>query len=379
MPAMVAAMYDEFGEVIEDPPPQPAPSSVTLSDEQERAVSGILQALKRGQREITLGGYAGTGKTTTVRFLLEGLYNWAVCAFTGKAANVLRRKGIEAKTIHSLIYVPYEDKDGIKYRLRDGLDCAGILVDEASMVGADIYRDLRSFHLPMIFVGDHGQLEPVGSAVNLMAEPQFTLETIHRNAGDIAVFAESLRMGRPIIMHNEQVDVRPDLRTSVACEADQVICAYNRTRMTVNALIRKALGRDGNRPEPGDRAMCLRNNREIGLYNGQQGIITGVRTVRRSHYLDFECEGTVYPAVWYDPDQFGKEKVESNGRLNVQTPLPFDYAYCCTAHKMQGSEADTVVVIEQRCDRWDHRRWAYTAASRARLRLIWVSGTRGVR
>ncbi len=65
------------------------------------------------------------------------------------------------------------------------------------MVARSIYEDITSFGLPRIFVGDHGQLEPVNSDFNLMENPDFTLEKIHRNSGEIPRFAEWLRLGRP--------------------------------------------------------------------------------------------------------------------------------------------------------------------------------------
>jgi exodeoxyribonuclease-5 len=42
--------------------------------------------------------------------------------------------------------------------------------------------------------------------------------------------------------------------------ADQVICAYNRTRVGLNKTIRKQLGREGNDPIIGDRIICLQND-----------------------------------------------------------------------------------------------------------------------
>src|SRR5262249_34437968 len=118
-----------------------------------------------------------------------------------KAAHVLRGKGIDASTIHSLIYKPgdEDDKGNVKWIKADGLDCHGVIVDEASMVSEEIHNDLRSFGLPLIFVGDHGQLPPVqrsdGRASNLMDRPALTLQKVHRNAGEIAHFAEFIRQG----------------------------------------------------------------------------------------------------------------------------------------------------------------------------------------
>ena len=115
---------------------------------------------------------------------------------------MLRRKGIEdATTIHSAIYRPVRGADGrVYFTLRDRMpeEVDGFIVDEASMVSQSIYQDLVSFGLPCLFVGDHGQLEPVKCDFNLMARPDYTLEEIHRNSGEIARFAEWLRIPQPL-------------------------------------------------------------------------------------------------------------------------------------------------------------------------------------
>ena len=108
-------------------------------------------------------------------------------------SQVLRQKGVEhAQTIHSLIYVPEEvpvperktRPDGsvfdatttkLVFTLRDQIDCEGVLIDEASMVSSELYDDLRTYCVPLVFVGDHGQLEPVGDDPGLMREPDYRL------------------------------------------------------------------------------------------------------------------------------------------------------------------------------------------------------------
>ena len=83
---------------------------VKLTNEQKGV---ILEILKFNRQEFRLGGLAGTGKSTIVLHLHKALPNFAVCAFTGKAANVLRQKGVlTASTIHSLIYKPLLDDYG---------------------------------------------------------------------------------------------------------------------------------------------------------------------------------------------------------------------------------------------------------------------------
>ena len=174
-----------------------------LTEEQGQIVDEILSFPRQVQ---TLGGYAGTGKTFCVSYLHRKLDNYAVCAFTGKASNVLRKRGIGvAQTIHKTIYAPMLDERGKIilddygrpiFDLKKHLEYDGLIVDEASMVNDVIYEDLLSFGVPLIFVGDHGQLEPVGCDVNLMKSPDYRLEEIHRNAGEIAWFADHIRQGR---------------------------------------------------------------------------------------------------------------------------------------------------------------------------------------
>jgi exodeoxyribonuclease-5 len=338
-----------------------------LTPEQRHVLKEVVRLPKD---HITVGGRAGTGKTVVIKHLAGLLPRFAVCAYTGKAVNVLRGKGVEARTIHSLIYKAYPDEEGkVYFSLARDLECEGIIVDEASMVSRSIYEDLRSFGIPMVFVGDHGQLEPVGDDFNLMHEPDYRLETIHRNAGEIAHFADYIRQGyRPSSwgVRNGPSDKIKFLPRGchMSSEADQAICAYNKTRAEFNTELRRAAGR-GLGPEAGDRVMCLRNDSRLGLFNGMQGVI---RAVYGGELMDFEHEGGVCQ-VPFDSGVFGQVKYEFDHSRD--SPVPFDYAYAATCHKCQGSEWDSVLVIEQRCDLWDHRRWAYTAASRARERLFW--------
>ena len=346
-----------------------------LTKSQTHALYQLVNGVRKQRKpEQTLGGYAGTGKTTLIKYLVQFFPNYGVCAYTGKAANVLRKKGMSASTIHSRIYEPRFENGTMWFDLRDDPGCSGFIVDEASMVSKEIYDDLTLFGIPMIFVGDHGQLEPVGTKFNLMSKPEIRLEEIHRNAGEIAWFAEHVRKGfapKSFRKAKEKVEfISPKkLSTEQLLESDQVICAYNSTRVETNARIRKALKYTGIINE-GERVMCLRNNKRLGLFNGMQGTVKRLFQKKKRHYMDFEFDGTVIPSVCYDPHQFGQEK-GANGFGNT-TINPFDYAYCITCHKSQGDEWNRVLVLEQKCSRWSHKRWAYTAASRAKLHLDWV-------
>src|SRR5262245_21272861 len=96
-------------------------------------------------------------------------------------------------------------------------------------------------------------------------------------------------------------------------------------------------------------------------------------TVLRVHHdncLDFiSDEGTIFEEIESDPDVFGEERPDLLWNRQVTY---FDYGYALTCHKAQGSEWRRVIVYEEVCRRWDHRRWAYTAASRAKSQLVWV-------
>jgi exodeoxyribonuclease-5 len=362
---------------------------IDLSDEQQAAVAQLLRFSKQEQ---SLGGYAGTGKTTLVGELVRRLPGFRVCAFTGKAANVLRKKGVEASTIHSLIYLPVEeewiDDEGVPHRdVRwvkrepEDFDGEGFIVDEASMVDRDLYADLLRYDLPIIFVGDHGQLPPVRGVFNPMANPDITLETIHRHAGEIPRFAEFVRQGHPPADWRKQkacsgTAVRflpPATPLAEVCrsagEPDQVICAFNKKRTELNIAWRKLHGFPEGELVLGERIICLQNAREHDILNGQQGTLVAVDVVRERlvFRVDGEDREVVVPFMTEAFHALQTPERDPDGRI------PFDFAYAVTCHKSQGSEWDHVLVFEQYCRGWEHARWAYTAATRARRRLTWVT------
>lgn len=351
---------------------------VALSPEQ-RAAADHLLGRTRVKPVQTLGGYAGTGKTTVIRHLSAALPGWLVVAFTGKAADVLRRKGLAANTIHSTIYRPVRTAKGVRFELKpaEAVGAAGFLVDEASMVGRDVFRDLRSYDLPVIAVGDHGQLPPVGEDAGLMMSPDVRLETVHRNAGPIARFAEQLRLGRPAGTPPQRtgtvVYVQRAAADAALVTADQIICGTNATRVGLNRTVRRLLGRpDGDAPVVGDRVMCLRNDRLIGVFNGQQGTVAELDAAAGEMLF----APTYGEPVWvdYHPAAWNAAKPPAYDRdTRPGEDIPFDFAYAVTAHKSQGDEWGKVIVYEERCRLWEHSRWAYTAASRAKEKLLWVT------
>ncbi|MBN9020516.1 MAG: AAA family ATPase, partial [Rhizobiales bacterium] len=97
-------------------------SDLAPSDLQARAIAAIREWFRNRtseQQVFRLFGYAGTGKSTVLKFALAELGldphvsdrdggscvpGVVTATFTGKAALVLKRKGTPARTIHSLIY-----------------------------------------------------------------------------------------------------------------------------------------------------------------------------------------------------------------------------------------------------------------------------------
>jgi exodeoxyribonuclease V len=349
---------------------------VSLTEEQLAAADYLLRA---DEQVSTLGGFAGTGKTTLIRHFISRLPDWAVCAYTGKAAQVLRKKGVTASTIHSLIYHVIKDEDGypiepVEFELAQSIPYRGIIVDEASMVSSVLYNDLLSFDLPIIFVGDHGQLPPVTKSkevFNLMESPDVVLETIHRNAGEIAHFAHWLREGGdaaewiadPAIKRQVKVYSAAQMDRIKVFAYDQVICAFNATRVHINKSVRESLGRTGNWPMPEDRVMCLQNSRTKAIFNGMQGVVGQVYGAE----FEFNTDGRSV-RVRYTPEAFNAASKPEYDRYSI----PFDFCWAATCHKCQGDEFDKVLVIEQPCGAWDMCRWNYTAASRAKQTLHWV-------
>ena len=127
-------------------------------------------------------------------------------AFTGKAALVMRNKGCDnASTIHSLIYRARES--GVEqpsFELWDDAPASKaklIVIDECSMVDAELGRDLMSFECPLLVLGDPAQLPPIqGGGFFTDCEPDAMLTEVHRQAQDdpIVRMSMDIREGREL-------------------------------------------------------------------------------------------------------------------------------------------------------------------------------------
>ncbi len=393
---------------------------VELTDHQARAFEAILAWVRRPQRPVlTLGGYAGTGKSTLVGALAAELANRnvAFCAPTGKAAFVLREKliaagaepsGLKCSTIHRLIY--HAELDELTGR------CLGfervrelhhdlLVVDEASMVDAELLADLRSFGVPILAVGDHGQLPPIGESAGLMASPDLRLTEIHRQAEGNPIIRLSaevragvepmdgverdprLRRERVHDKDDERALIRELLRAPADAWSTAILCSTNRARVRRNQLVRDGLGLPGGLARD-DVVLCLRNAYfgEHLLANGARGVVEDV--------VDDPDEPWHWRARIRHPDDSClvdglvlREQIAREHTLDAYDALPFeprswdevgllyDHGYALTVHKAQGSQFRRVVLFLERpgpMDDGSWRRWLYTGVTRAVDELVLV-------
>ena len=343
----------------------------------------------RGSASIfRLFGYAGTGKTTLAKHIAEGVDGKVLfAAFTGKAACVMRSKGCHsASTIHSLIYRARESGEETPtfdlWHEAPASKAKLIIIDECSMVDAELARDLMSFNVPLLVLGDPAQLPPIqGGGFFTDAKPDAMLTEVHRQAQNdpIVRLSMDIRAGRRLAtgQYGEtQVVARGDLDPKRVLGADQVLVGRNVTRRAYNERLRLRRGFADALPMAGDKLVCLRNNRRKGLFNGGLWVVKEKPKVRRQiirmHLNPDEDLGTRMVKVSVRPECFtgAIEQFEWPQRKPYDE---FDFGYVLTVHKAQGSQWDDVVLFDESGAFPENRdRWLYTGVTRAAKRLTVV-------
>lgn len=390
------------------------------SPQQQQALDRVGRWLREKDKPFfQLAGYAGTGKTTLAKHLAAGVKGQVYfAAYTGKAAHVLAKSGVpNASTIHSLIYTP---KDKSQQRLRDLIaektkllthkpvpenllkkveaaikaeqDNLGrpsfnlnlespltsadlVVVDEYSMINRQMGEDLLSFGVPILALGDPGQLPPIRDAPFFSGRPDILLTEIHRQARDnpIIWMSQEVREGRSLAPGSygsstvvRYADAKPTLAEKVLA-TQQLLVGRNATRISSNNRVRQLLEYGSEMPVAGDKLVCLRNNNELGLLNGQ--LWKAINTPKFDGdyvLLDLEDdEGRKVEDVVAHPHHFQNRKLDHWDRKDAEE---FDYGYALTVHKSQGSQWGDVLLF----DEWygnDRRQWLYTAITRAAERI----------
>jgi len=172
-----------------------------LSSQQKKAV----ELINNGEKTLLLIGYAGTGKSTSSRALLELLEevnsydDIMCCALSGIASQRIKETtGFQSATIQSMLVV-HKEKDYFPYKV--------LLLDEASMVNSVLFYQIVSKiddDTVFIIVGDDGQLPAIGAgniladAINFELAPICKLTKIYRQNENqaIAVIANEIRQGK---------------------------------------------------------------------------------------------------------------------------------------------------------------------------------------
>jgi exodeoxyribonuclease-5 len=408
------------------------------------------------QQVFRVFGYAGAGKTTIVRHAIAELGldtmereadgsvsatgGVLYAAFTGKAALVMTRKGTPASTIHSLIYRVSEATPAEIERIKDDItdikaklpslpsasrlmeetrlrslelrlteihkprfvlneqsivkEAKLLVLDEVSMVGEEMAKDLLAFGKPILVLGDPGQLPPVkGEGAFTQQAPDVMLTEIHRQAGESAIIrlATLARQGLPIPYGEHDRFVWKMRRDQVGPEqmlrGGQVICGRNATRLQLNLAMKRAAGFPGTYPTGrGEKIICLKNRNDLGLVNG---MFVDLADIRDEDEISFSAtvvteDGERIGAGGDRPERFRIYKGHFDEHVAPdperdrrdhwakKKTIEAVWGWAITCHKSQGSQWENIVVFDDGLGRTaeDRARWLYTAITRASSGLV---------
>ena len=198
---------------------------------------------------------------------------------------------------------------------------------------------------------------------------------IHRQCegSGIIQFAEDIRLRRGLAVwqySNVKIHHNQSPTIADAMLADVILCGYNHRRVTINKNLRKRKGFTGTL-QAGEKVICLKNNINLGVFNGQIFDVIEVKQQDDRQILA-KCadNGDERDLVFWRVG-FGKRKLREKDMtgIDMQDAVVADYGYAITVHKSQGSEWDNVIVIDQSCPAWDAVKWRYTAITRAVRKL----------
>lgn len=352
----------------------------------------------------------GTGKSTLVQFIIKELglkeEDVAYCAYTGRAAQVLRNKNCpEAMTTHRLLFNSKENADGTYKHFPKKLlekDYKLIVCDEISMLPKSFFELMLTHNVHVIGLGDPAQLPPVSDDENeihhLLDEPHIFLTEIMRQAEDNEIIRLSMdiRNGKRLQYHKGKdvwVIPKKELNDHIILTADTILCGTNNTRQIINEQYRRKTFGEDVPPYPinGEKIVCLKNNYDYGnglgdaLINGQIGTINGIKTkntklYKPAMYANFSpTEGGTFTDVFMDYNLFvnGEPTINKENYKKYkkeEKPCLFDYGYALTVWRAQGSEFDKVVVMVENYpyEKDMRQRFLYTAATRAAKKLVMV-------
>ena len=377
-------------------------------------VNAIMMVLKNNVSIIT--GSPGTGKTSmlnavTKLFRDKGL-KIEQCALSGRASSKMTEvTGIQGKTIHRLLnYRP--DEEGFTYHEGNPIPADVIILDEASMVGGELFLSLISAiddRTKFIMVGDHHQLEAIGLA-NVLKDclnsggyiPASILMKIHRQAAKSGIITQSIRASSgENLVSNTFVgeEVRGELQDfKIVCGADSTTTQYNivkeyrrflamgikkediqvivPTRVrgniscrAINEILQEIVN-PGDNPgavtvpytdggiryevtyKKGDRIIVMKNNYRAVTPQGKRVAIYNGNV---GYIAEIDSEHMVV-----DLTEQGKVVIFRDDWSNI------NLSYAITCHKKQGDQVPYAIVgIDSSSYAMYSKEWVYTAITRA--------------
>lgn len=397
------------------------------------AIRSMPKLFPGGGGVAVISGYAGTGKTTLLKVLYAETPDTFVLTPTGKAAvRVREAAGCDAMTIHKWMYNPKKDGETGEYTFdqKDKKDLKvppnkTLIVDEASMIGATVFKHLHWFcsqlGLNIVLIGDGFQLPPVERESQ---ESGFSVFNSNFKADIRVNLTEVLRQAleSPIIRISTDLRTKTDIMSAVAAlpvvltsgldqamiangEAGGVIvCHKNQTRHDLNVRLRKLRGLPDGVLVEDEPLLVVKNNYELDVFNGEVFTVKELgkkhpseavkdRYKNKSMYMSFqelvlkENERGAVVAVQevfgkadgMNPDAIKKGSASAmkkayGGKVKEDRPqhMHANLGYAMTCHKSQGSEwPEALIFIDDsiRLGTTEGRRWAYTALTRAKNKV----------
>ncbi len=372
----------------------------------------IMTAVEKGM--LILTGGPGTGKTTAINGMIalfkKDRLRIALTAPTGRAAKRMAEiTGMEAKTIHRLLEVEWDENDNQKFARneRNPLAADVLIVDELSMVDVTLFSallDALPLGCRLIMVGDSDQLPPVGAG-NVLHDliesgllPTVELKEVFRQAQRSLIVTNAHRIVRgenPVLDKTDNdfffvARRSADAVTEGVCElcANRLPRAFGYSPFTdIQVLCPSRKGENGtynlnrrlqeriNPPDEskreitvgmflfreGDKVMHIKNNYDLqwqkpngeqgaGIFNGDIGRIVQIRPDGTTR-IEFDD----YREAVYLPDNLREVEL----------------AYAVTIHKSQGNEFDAVLIpLLHVTEQLGYRNLLYTGVTRAKKLLI---------
>lgn len=389
-------------------------------------IETIYQILDNNVSILT--GLAGVGKTSTLAAVTKVFRKYKQkieqCALSGRASSKLTElTHIPGKTIHRLLcYTP--DSGQFAFTERHPLGADVVILDEASMVGGELYLSLISAiktGARFIMVGDIHQLESIGLC-NILKDciksgyvSSTVLTKIHRQAARSGIITQSLAISQgDCLVKSDFIgeETRGELRDF------KIICSYSPDVVQANIIREfKRMLESGIKAEDIQIIVPMRNRGSIScrvLNEIVQEIVNPVNS-KKDITIEFNEESIKYNVTFKVNDRIivcknnyhamgvdGEEKQIFNGNVGyikdmsediIMISLPeqgdvmlqkedwhsIQLAYAITVHKKQGDSTPYAIVgLNTTCYALYSRELLYTAVTRARKFCTLVAQTSAV-